>query len=745
MVKQRFRVSGKITKLLGTESVSDKVTALHEVLKNSHDADALYVDIKFEDFEDNRGKIILKEEKGDGMTLDDIKNKFFIIGTYSKQPKKAKDRVRKTKRLKRVMIGRKGVGRFALEKLGKVVKIISKPYGKKEKNTFEIDWRRFEPHKITIDQVSIEVTKQTRKDIHDSGLEIIISNLNDVWDEESINEFMERVKNLTLPKQLRPKKNPFKIFMESPYFGIERHEIISSLEETAFYKLEAELKADSISIKTEKLGEEYFEEEIKQFTSSITNEVRKVSDLVSGHAKLIVYYYPTYLKGDPLKKYYYDEGLNHYSEDLLSRIPDMLYENHGVKIIKDGVREFRYGDPGFDWTDRAKISRNLSGTIQADRLLGYCLISGEKNPKIVPTTNRTEALQNTEFLDLKDFVISSMITLDRRIHYDRKNLMKDYKEKIKPTVDNLKKLQTAFTRKSIQEKVKELEDAIETEFGEQFFVLQTIKSALKVATSKQEEYEELTTKDEMTLSNSLLGEYFIKHYHDRVEPVKDTTKSDLAALDAFRRRKEVKDDPDLQSIVNDLKESWDMLEVVFDVIDAGIQGLSVEEFFKKDKVRVSLYPYFNKAFEGLKKLFEFENVQLDNKINEHLELEVYGPLLHSLTYNLISNSLKAFDDQHETGPDENKIKASSVVQDNYVIMQFSDNVIKGIPEDRWNLVFEEFIGTTGKREKIPGYGLGLSILKRMLQKIDGSIKIIPPVLGSGTTFEIRIPDKYVVR
>ncbi len=70
---ERFRVSGKITKLLGRESVADPVTALFEVIKNSHDADALSASVKFQDFEKNQGKIIIKEKKGDGMKYNDIK------------------------------------------------------------------------------------------------------------------------------------------------------------------------------------------------------------------------------------------------------------------------------------------------------------------------------------------------------------------------------------------------------------------------------------------------------------------------------------------------------------------------------------------------------------------------------------------------------------------------------------------------------------------------------------------------
>ena len=108
MTKEKFRVSGKIVRLLGREAVTDSTTALYEVIKNSHDADALDAKVKF-DFTSGNKKIIIKEVKGDGMTLDEIKNNFLMIGTDSRE--RSGSRPKLTSRLKRTMMGQKGVGR----------------------------------------------------------------------------------------------------------------------------------------------------------------------------------------------------------------------------------------------------------------------------------------------------------------------------------------------------------------------------------------------------------------------------------------------------------------------------------------------------------------------------------------------------------------------------------------------------------------------------------------------------------
>jgi len=186
------------------------------------------------------------------MTYDEIKNKFLVIGTYSKQPAED-DKIKLTKRLQRVMVGRKGVGRFALEKLGGKVRIISKPFDTLDKLEFEINWRAFEVEDVNVDAIPIEISTGTREDKDDSGLEIEITDLNDTWEKESILEFKQSLKSLILPEALQS-PNPFEVYLEATLFGIDRDKVETELEETSFYYLEAELTEDTIEVYSKKLG-----------------------------------------------------------------------------------------------------------------------------------------------------------------------------------------------------------------------------------------------------------------------------------------------------------------------------------------------------------------------------------------------------------------------------------------------------------------------------------------------------------
>lgn len=753
--KEKFRVTGKITKLLGTESVSDKATALKEILKNSHDADALFVDVKFQDFEKGLGKIVIIEEKGDGMTYDQIKNRFLVIGTYAKEPPPSKKKnsvekeleekveVKRTERLQRIMVGRKGVGRFALEKLGSKVKIISKPFGTNDKFTFEIDWKRFEVPDIDIGTPTILIYKDSRTDKNDSGLEIEISDLNDVWDQEEILDFKKSLISLIPPKELQP-ENSFVVYLEATTYGIPREKIETKLEENAFYYLEAELKNGTIELFSKQLGQKFKSGVLTEIDSYTTDKKNiPVSKLICGPARLEVSYFPTFRKSDKLRKYYYDKAIKRYGETLHKDIPEIMEKTHGVRIIKDGLREFNYGDVGHDWAARDEITRGLSGTVQANRLLGFCIISSETNPRIVPTTNRTEAIENQAFKDLRDFMIASMSWLDKKINQQRRKRMIIYNQSVIATASNLKKLATIISKPKIAERIKNFESEIYNDLNEELNLIPTIQNTSKTLEEREKGEEEIITQDLMTLTNAALGDYLTRIYHDFVEPVAGLVQIGVDELISLSKWKEFKDSKEFKEISNDIDDAWDTLTIFFDAIEGLTEGLGVQDYYKRKKIKILLPEKIDEVFNALTKLLEFDDVKLEDTISKKLELNIYGPMIYSLIYNLISNSLKAFKDQNKKDKAGNKILISHKIDKKFLNLFYSDNSTEGIPKQRWKIVFEERITSTSKHKILPGQGLGLFILRRMLEHHNGEIEIVNPHYGAGTTFMIKIPKEFI--
>ena len=96
-------VSPEIFSVLGAQLVSDPITALSELIKNSYDADAENVGLKFLG---GRSGIVV-EDDGVGMSLDDIRRGWLQIGT----PLKRRTSTSPVKR--RVLVGSMGIGRLS--------------------------------------------------------------------------------------------------------------------------------------------------------------------------------------------------------------------------------------------------------------------------------------------------------------------------------------------------------------------------------------------------------------------------------------------------------------------------------------------------------------------------------------------------------------------------------------------------------------------------------------------------------
>jgi hypothetical protein len=71
--------------LIGDELISDEPVALVELVKNSYDADATQVTIRFLSNDGGEVSRIVVEDDGVGMTVDTVLNSWFEPGTATKK------------------------------------------------------------------------------------------------------------------------------------------------------------------------------------------------------------------------------------------------------------------------------------------------------------------------------------------------------------------------------------------------------------------------------------------------------------------------------------------------------------------------------------------------------------------------------------------------------------------------------------------------------------------------------------
>jgi len=150
MKKLKFKTNSRHISQLGRELVTDFVTALVELIKNSYDADAYGVKIILENPNTPNSKIILVDT-GSGMTRQDFEDKWMVIGTNNKVTEPYSPKGRKK-------AGKKGIGRFSVERIAEKVTIYSftddeSPY------KVHINWNRFEDINIAAIKQRINILK----------------------------------------------------------------------------------------------------------------------------------------------------------------------------------------------------------------------------------------------------------------------------------------------------------------------------------------------------------------------------------------------------------------------------------------------------------------------------------------------------------------------------------------------------------------------------------------------------------
>lgn len=154
-----FDVSTGLKRVLGSELITDDEVAVFELVKNSFDAEARHVDLFFSD-----GKIVVADN-GIGMSLDDVKAKWLVVGYSAKRnavkPGDFRDEIAGRKHY----AGSKGVGRISSDRLGQIVTLQTR--AKKEKSgpvhRVVVDWALFDKnHKQRFESIKLPHTEQVK-------------------------------------------------------------------------------------------------------------------------------------------------------------------------------------------------------------------------------------------------------------------------------------------------------------------------------------------------------------------------------------------------------------------------------------------------------------------------------------------------------------------------------------------------------------------------------------------------------
>jgi len=130
---------------------------------------------------------------------------------------------------------------------------------------------------------------------------------------------------------------------------------------------------------------------------------------------------------------------------------------------------------------------------------------------------------------------------------------------------------------------------------------------------------------------------------------------------------------------------------------------------------------------------EYKNikVEFDTNVEEHY-IKCDPNMIEKIVLNLVSNSIK----YTNCG---GYIKIQVIVEDKWVKILFKDNGI-GIPLEMKKKIFDRFLRLDNSLRRLnEGSGIGLSIVKSMIEVHKGSISV-NSILNKGSVFKVRLPN-----
>ncbi|APQ19057.1 sensor histidine kinase [Maribacter hydrothermalis] len=698
-IKFNFDVSAY--RLIGRELITDRITALFELVKNAYDANAENVTVEFIDINPltPNSKIIIKDD-GIGMQFSDIKNKWMVIGTSSKRRERLSPAPHKRK-----VAGKKGIGRFAVDKLGDKLVLRTQKKNSAELLCLETDWSYYSKLEDSQLKLNFEDEKPFFTDVENKywydngdkevqGTTLEISQVNEIWTENDINRAFKELSKLVPPNPSKTNAYPFNITIKSPYKDFNNVKVKTQLIDFASKKIELTFdKKEGV-------------QEILQYKKGSLNKI-KVPERPCGFLKLTLYYFDQAAKSKYKK---------HFNSEI-----------DGIKIYRDGIITTPFAEYVADRNKQKDIlgidKRRWSGffeRLSTRDLLGYVEITDENNPDIVESTNRQGFVENEAWEELRRFIIEQIVQLESFFKNAKNVERTKTKSGLGAANQDLKilKREIASVKKEASPKVQEKLRSIEANLGKiQGSVTKSINDYSKLEKeSKQQEnlfmsLVSLQTYAAMfshmtkhTLGHILTGaEYFYNNYpnpnlEDRFISISKSIYKEMLKLrkGVDFMLKYAKSDTELEEI--------NLKELIVNLFD----NIYVDRLNE----------------EGIRTIVE---------IKDNLILNYNRKAIEDIFDNLISNSIKALKNNNEK-----IIKCSSLTSSDEVTILFSDNGI-GIKEKDKHRIFDIFYTDTAEEG---GAGMGLYMVKTRVEAMQGNIEVIDNEFRpTGATFKITLPFK----
>ena len=414
-----LRPRARILHTLGDELSSSETGAIIELVKNAYDADATRVLVRFQGpLEIGQGRIEIIDN-GHGMSLETIQTTWMEPATLFRK------RQQWSEQYSRRVLGEKGIGRFAASRLANTLEVVTRRVGEDWEIRALFDWSQFDDEQKYLDQVEVRWEEAEPAEICPGGTVqtlwgegqtpesselthgtiLRMEGLCAIWGKnqfETLHTGLSRLVSPFFEQDQLTRNGTFQIYLElpeqfAPLSGIIKplealknlhYTVKGSVDETGHYTLIFKLP-----------GQDVQECRTEQFTFPD----RHTPQCGPFSIELRVW------DRDSLS------GLAHERSATLADVRRDLDAAAGINIYRDGFRVLPYGEPRNDWL-RLDLRRVQNPTMRLsnNQIMGYVLISADRNPQLHDQSNREGLIAGPALDDLYELVKMVLAELETR-------------------------------------------------------------------------------------------------------------------------------------------------------------------------------------------------------------------------------------------------------------------------------------------------------------------------------------------
>lgn len=402
-----FTVDAGLIQRLGYELVGRAETAVSELIKNSYDADATVVDVDFINAFTQGGSLIISDN-GLGMTKQQLINGFMRISSTDKLHNPTSIRFNRTK------AGKKGIGRFAAQRLGERLILVTQTKESTNAIQIEIDWDKYSIDK-DITTITFPIRNIPKEKVE--GTTIKIHGLREKWTEASIKRIYRYVLDLFQPDYLSERSKVDKLAIQNEETFKVNFNLVSNEGKRSFLNDQISVFDKSLAIFEGHVNKNHHgiitiksESLDIDDTMEITykNEENNYSALTDVYFKIHYFIYD--------RPMYYGDRI---SGPELKKIQELSKTASGVRLYRNGFRVLPYGEPKDDWTNIDKRWSTESGKINIplnnQNLFGFVEIIDPTGNIFEETASREGLIENDAFNQLSSFINKSLIAARSRI------------------------------------------------------------------------------------------------------------------------------------------------------------------------------------------------------------------------------------------------------------------------------------------------------------------------------------------